>query len=60
VAKDTHPALIAWGHKRFAVFTSGYFLALPIAYFSSELSILWIFCCTVAMIVLPILLGRDR
>jgi uncharacterized membrane protein len=60
VAKDTPPALIAWGRRRFGGFTGAYFLALPIAYFSSELAILWIFLCMLTMILLPILLGHDR
>lgn len=42
--KDLTPEFVSWFRKRHALIVSVYALAFPIAYFSAELSILWILC----------------
>ena len=53
VSKDINPAVVEWFGRNHQLVIAVYAVAFPIAYFSSELSVLWIFLFQIVMHILP-------
>jgi uncharacterized membrane protein len=53
VPKNIDPAVVQWFGKNHRLVIGVYSMAFPISYFSSELSVLWIFCFQIIMHLLP-------
>jgi hypothetical protein len=53
VSKDINPAVVEWFCRNHQLVIAAYAAAFPIAYFSSELSVLWIFLFQFTMHILP-------
>jgi uncharacterized membrane protein len=53
VKKDIDPAVVQWFGRNHQLLIAVYSVAFPIAYFSPELSILWIFLFQIVMHILP-------
>jgi uncharacterized membrane protein len=53
VSKDISPTLVEWFNRNHQLVIAVYLVAFPIAYFSSELSVLWIFLFQIVMHILP-------
>ncbi len=53
VSKDINPAVVEWFSKNHRLVIAVYSVGFPIAYFNSELSVLWILIFQIVMHVLP-------
>jgi uncharacterized membrane protein len=53
VSKDINPAVVEWFGRNHRLVIAVYAAAFPIAYFSSELSVLWILLFQIVMHILP-------
>jgi len=52
-SKDINPAVVEWFRRNHRLVIAVYAAAFPIAYFSSELSVLWILLFQIVMHILP-------